>query len=189
MELTKEQWDDFVTRLRYHREGEGVKDHYTADAYFIVQKKEQIWGMDHEYAEGAMYIEQDSGDHLQYATLKEYMDDLDEDQIAALEHDAMSTYDDRLDSLDDEDLLDLLNNKGHSIELVGYVNRWEFVNAHFTREGADAFIARKKHDYPDGLRVYVDAAIYCHEFNMVIDNILSGKVDYVSKMFPGQKKP
>ena len=48
--------------------------------------------------------------------------------------------------------------------------------AHFTQEAADAFIARKKHDFPDGLRVYVDAQTYCWEFNAIKEAILSGRI-------------
>jgi hypothetical protein len=75
----------------------------------------------------------------------------------------------RLDALDDD------GRDTNPWEKVYYADRWEFVSAHFTKEAAEAFINRKKHDY-DKLRVYVDCQLYCWEFNAIINGLLDGKI-------------
>ena len=50
------------------------------------------------------------------------------------------------------------------------------MNSHFTREAAEAFIKRKSHDYRDGLRIYVDANIYCWEFNAIKEALMDGRL-------------
>ena len=49
--LTQETWADFTQRLIHNCRGEGVKEHYTADAIFIVQAKNYIYGLEQEFAE------------------------------------------------------------------------------------------------------------------------------------------
>jgi hypothetical protein len=146
MELTKEYFDDFISRLRYHHEGEGVRDHCTADPIFIVQKLERVWGFDSQYVDDYVWINAEN------------------DHAEADERTAK-----RLDALDDD------GRETGAWEKVYYVDRWDYVCAHFTKEGAEAFIVRKKHDY-NKLRVYVDCQVYCWEFNAVIEGLLSGKI-------------
>lgn len=179
MNMEKEEWDDFVERLHHHNRGEGVNEHRTASPIFMVQKKERVWGLEPEYVEGTAYIEDDSGEHHEYATIAECLKELDEDQIADIKHSAWLIFDERLENLDDDDMLYILTDKGHDIQLVGYIDRWENINAHLTREAAQAFIDRKSHDYPAGLRIYVESLYWCKEFKQVIDAILDGKVKFL----------
>jgi len=110
--LTPETFADFVARLRHDVAGEGVKDHYTADAIFIVQARKQ-WSI--------------------------------------------------LDALPD-----------HTV--TGWDEKWEYVSAHMTKDAAEAFIQRKKHDYRKGLRVYVESQCYCWEYNTIIAALMSGEL-------------
>ena len=149
MELTRENFEDFVGRLRHHNRGAGVNDHCTRDPLFVVQKRERIYGLDGQYV-----------DEYEWRNTDDSEREADDRMIG------------RLEALDDG---------GRDTAPWGkvyYADRWEYVCAHFTREGADAFIARKRHDYRE-LRVYVDCQIYCWEYNAVIEGLLSGKIGFI----------
>ena len=151
MELTKETFDDFISRLKYHHQGEGVNDHCTRDPLFIVQNRKRITGMDGSFADEYIWVNFDR--------------DIDEaDERTAK----------RLDALAD-DIFKERDLKGW--EKIYYVDCWEYVSAHLTKEAAEAFIARKKHDY-DQLRVYVDCQLYCWEFNAIVNGLLAGKITF-----------
>lgn len=152
MSFSKTEFDDFVQRLHFHRRGDGVNDHWTRDAIFIVQKRDRIFGIDPDYGGDDNYI--------------------------------WVNRDKDIDEADDRTALrlDILDNAGRDIpggwERLYWVERWSYVSAHFTREAAEAYIARKKHDH-EALRVYVECQIYCNEFNAVVDAILDGKIAFV----------
>jgi hypothetical protein len=149
LELTKETFDDFVSRLRYHNKGEGVNDHCTRDPIFIVESRKRIYGFDPQYG-GDYYVWSDTDDR---------------------EREADARTAKRLDALDDD------GRDTGKWEKVYYQDRWEYVCSHFTKEAAEAFVARKKHDY-DELRVYVDCQLYCWEYNAIIEGLLSGKIAF-----------
>lgn len=146
MQLNKETFEDFISRLRYHHNGEGVNDHCTRDPLFIVEKRVRVTGMDSAYVDDYIWINFDR-DHE--------------------EADARTSK--RLDALDDA------GRSTGSWEKIYYCDHWEYVSTHFTKEAAEAFIARKKHDY-DKLRVYVDAQLYCWEFNAIVNGLLEGNI-------------
>ncbi|MNN59485.1 hypothetical protein D3C81_1746030 [compost metagenome] len=50
------------------------------------------------------------------------------------------------------------------------------MSAHFTKDAAEAFIRRKKHDYRHGMRVYVESQYYAWEFNVIKNAILDGRL-------------
>jgi hypothetical protein len=66
--------------------------------------------------------------------------------------------------------------------VTGWDDRWEYVNAHFTHAAAEAFIKRKKHDYRDGMRVYVESQYYAWEFEAIKAAILDGTLTYTPKV-------
>lgn len=169
--LDQGSFDDFVQRLGYHVRGEGVDDHSTADAMFTVQARRIIFGIDRDYTDKlAVYVEDSM-----YFSPQEYWDTSDECHRAYLDGLALDSGDAKFLGLDVSDQWDLLGDLcDHTVS--GWDERWEFVNAHFTKEAADAFIKRKKHDYRDGLRVYVEAQVYCWEFNAIIAGLLDGKI-------------
>jgi hypothetical protein len=173
-ELNQASWDDFVSRLRHDCVGEGVHRHYTAEAVFIVQKRDITYGIDLDYTDNIAIIVEDSA----YHSIQEYWDALDDPERAALN--VASQEEEECDFLEMNqryqlDLLSELDN--HTI--TGWDECWEYVNSHFTHDAAEAFIQRKKHDYPKGLRVYTDAQIYCWEYNTIKEAILSGKLKFV----------
>jgi len=174
-ELTPETWADFVKRFHHDCVGEGVDDHCTADAIFVVEKKQIVSGIDRDYACDLLVYCDDS---TWYSPL-EYWDAADESMRQNLDAKAAEEYSWRegvtflgLETHEQWDVLESLDEH----HVVGYVERWEHLNSHFTKDAAEAFIKRKKHDYPDGLRVYVDAQIYCWEFNAIKKAILSGRL-------------
>jgi len=148
MELTQETFDDFITRLKHHNQGQGVKDHCTANPIFIVQKRQRVYGFDPAYGTDSVWINAEN-DH-------EVADERTAKRLNAIDDDGRSTG---------------------NWEKVYYVDRWDYVCAHFTREAAAAFIKRKSHDY-DKLRIWVDAQIYCWEFNAIISGLLDGKITF-----------
>jgi len=170
-QLSAESWADFVARLRHDCVGEGVHDHYTADAIFKVEARVLIYGIDRAYTDKQAVICDDST----WFSPKEYWDDLDEDQQSRLnlvvkqEHECDFL---ELKECDQWDLLDEIDD--HSV--VGWDEKWEHVNSHFTKDAAEAFIKRKRHDYRKGIRVYVDAQTYCWEYNTIKEAILQGRI-------------
>jgi hypothetical protein len=174
-ELSEETFDDFVKRLRHHVRGEGVSLHHTADALFTVQARKIIFGIDRDYASKLAVAIEDS----MYFSPKEYWDECDEEQRASLDEIAMESGEVRFLELDEYDQWDLLSGlRDHTVS--GWDERWEHVNSHFTKEAAEAFIKRKKHDYREGLRVYVEAQVYCWEFNAIINGLIDGQICFAA---------
>ncbi len=175
-QLSAESWADFVARLRHDCVGEGVHDHYTADAIFKVEARVLIYGIDRAYTDKQAVICDDST----WFSPKEYWDDLDEDQQSRLnlvvkqEHECDFL---ELKECDQWDLLDEIDD--HSV--VGWDEKWEHVNSHFTKDAAEAFIKRKRHDYRNGIRVYVDAQTHCWEYNTIKEAMIDGHIGHIDK--------
>lgn len=174
--LTPETWIDFVTRLRHDCVGEGVERHSTRDALFTVEQRKIDTGIDLDCASDRLIYCDDST----WANPAAYLADCDEDEIANLN--ALAQADDHPSFAEapESDQWDILENlDGHGV--TGWAERWEYVNAHLTRDAADAFIKRKKHDYPKGVRVYVESQYYALEFNTIKEAILSGRLVFSDK--------
>lgn len=168
-DLTPETFADFIQRLRYHHRGEGVEDHCTADALFIVQARRIVSGIDRDYTDQLLVY----CDECAWYSPQEYWNDCDEEGQANLNDKAQEEGGVDFLQLGERDQWDILNElPDHTV--TGWHEKWEYVNAHFTREAAEAFIKRKAHDYRDGLRIYVDAQLYCWEFNAIKEALLSG---------------
>jgi hypothetical protein len=175
-ELNSATWADFVTRLRHDCVGEGVRAHSTAEALFTVQARRIVSGIDTEYTDKLLvYFDGDT-----WYSPKEYLDDCDEvdrEKLNVLAHESAGTELVGFLELPESDQWDILGDlDDHTV--TGWEEKWKYVNSHFTKDAAEAFIKRKKHDYRDGLRVYVEAQIYCWEFNAIKEAILSGKLVY-----------
>ena len=146
MELTRETFDDFISRLKHHNQGGGVKDHCTANPIFIVQKRERVYGFDSAYSDAYIWMDTDN-------------DNAEADTRTGK----------RLDALDN-------GWRGtKSWAKVYYIDQWDYVCAHFTKAAAQAFIKRKGHDYGE-LRIWVDSQYWCWEFNAIISGLLDGKI-------------
>ena len=164
MELTKEFFDEFLTRLKYQHRGKGVDDHCTAHPMFTVQCLKYIPGISLEYDPDYFWID---SDHEGEYSAKEFEEVLDE---YISDGNIIDKFDKKYD-----DVVTIDGGAEIIFQRVGYVETWEHVNSHLTKEGAEAFIKRKKHDYKE-LRIYVDSQYHCWEFNTIIDGLLSGKI-------------
>lgn len=181
---------DFVTRLRYHTQGAGVREHCTANAVFIVQALRRTWGLHDDWAEGFSVVCDDChwdnmDDFVEYIAeddnlaeqLANHIDATwgflftDEQWGALLSEPSLETF----KRLSDDDKWRVIRDFD-DFKVVGWKEHWEYVTAHFTKEGAETFIARKKHDYPAGLRVMVDSQYGCHEFNHIITLLVNDKL-------------
>jgi hypothetical protein len=177
--LDPSTWADFAQRLRYDCVGAGVRDHCTANAIFIVQAKRIIYGIDTDYSDNRVIIV--SCDEAEWFTVQEYWDDADGDMRDRLNALAQVKAEKDFLALDRDEQLEILAElEDHQV--VGWDETWEYVNAHFTKDAAEAFIQRKKHDYRKGMRVYVDCQYYTWEFNAIKEAILNGTLTYAPKM-------
>lgn len=169
--LTAVTFADFVARLKHHCQGEGVRDHCTAAAIFTVEARRLIYGIHEDYTDKIAIMYDDRAWH----SVAEYIDDCDADTLHAMDVSARSQYEAPFTSLTEDDRLEIiLQCDGHTI--TGWDERWEHVGTHFTKEAAEAFIARKGHDYQDGLRVYVEAQPYAWEFEAIKEAIMDGRL-------------
>lgn len=170
--LTKETFDNFVSRLRHDCVGDGVKKHYTADAIFIIQSKQILYGIDKEYSDQLAIIVDEEVFH----SIKEYWKSLHSSTKRKLNRLAQQQYEStflRLYSADQYSIIKRLPE--HTV--TGWDERWEYVCAHLTYNAAEAFIRRKKHDHRE-LRIYVESQSYCWEYNAIIDGLINGKIAF-----------
>lgn len=175
-DLTPAMFEDFRQRLTHHCRGEGVRDHGTADAIFIVEAKRLVYGVSNEYTDNQVVIKGDS----EWFSPQEYWDDADEEERAELDKAAQEHGDCDFLVLAPHSQWEVLGElEDHTV--IGWDERWEYVNSHFTKEAAQAFIKRKAHDYPKGLRIYVDAQLYCWEWNAIKAAIMDGRLGLVNE--------
>jgi len=165
MELTKDNYSDFIARLRNHNHGEGVEYHCTANPIFIVQSLKRISGIDIDYDPSYFWTDSDGEGEW---TEEEFSAELAEFVADCGEHDEFDPNRDRVVERGGEMLF----------QKIGYHDNWEYECAHLTREAAEAFIKRKSHDHRK-LRIYVDSQYWCWEFNSIIGGLLSGKIGLI----------
>jgi hypothetical protein len=168
-------WADFVERLRHDCNGAGVKWHHTAAALFTVQTKRIDYGFAPDYAEGLVVCLEDQS----WFTPVEYWEDLDEDEQAEINRATQESNECDFLELDEDDQWEFLAElDDHTV--TGWNHHWEIVNSHFTKDAAEAFIRRKKHDYGE-MRVYVESQYYAWEFEAIKEAILNGTLTYTPK--------
>ncbi|QEL57840.1 hypothetical protein FYK34_07740 [Chromobacterium paludis] len=177
-ELTQETFADFIARLRHDVDGDGVDEHCTADALFVVQARQIITGIDTDYTDQLCVCCEDS----MWFTPQEYWDDCGEEEREELNR--LASDGEEADilflELGTADQWEILGEReDHTV--TGWDDRWDYVNAHFTQAAAEAFIQRKKHDYRHGLRVYVESQYYCWEFNAIVKALLRGELTFKPK--------
>lgn len=171
-ELTPDTWADFVARLRHDCVGEGVHEHYTADAVFLVEKAVK-YPVPEGYGGNPVIFD---GCEVSESPEDFFAGCCDENKAKLNE----SCDGDWLGA-DDDDKSSALAEHLPDYSLVYEETRWETLNQHFTKAAAEAFIARKKHDYRNGLRVYVDASTYSWELNTIKAAILDGRIGLIHK--------
>jgi hypothetical protein len=172
--LTPATWADFVTRLRHDCVGDGVDDHGTADAIFTVQARREVSGFDSDHTD-KLLVYCDGND---WKSPQAYWDAHDDAEVRTnLDKAAQRDYDSDFMALDQSEQWEILGAlPDHTV--TGWKEEWEHVNSHFTKDAAEAFIKRKKHDYLEGMRVYVESQYYAWEFNAIKEAILSGRLTY-----------
>lgn len=170
--LTPETWADFVQRLTDDCRGEGVNRHYTACALHTVERKVYVYGISDDYSSNLAIIRDDTVWRSMADFLAE--DCIDDEERAEMDAAAVEEGHADFASAPEWDQRSILEKQGYM--LTGWDERWEFVGAHFTRDAAEAFIKRKAHDYPDGLRVYVEAQPYAWEFEAIKAAIMDGRL-------------
>lgn len=173
--LDSATWTNFVERLRYDCNGAGVKWHHTAAALFTVQTKRIDYGYEIDYAEGRVVTLEDRS----WFSPKEYWNDLDDEERAELDEALQADRECGFLDLDEDDQWEYLA-ECDSHTVTGWNKRWEIVNSHFTKDAAEAFIRRKKHDYGE-MRVYVESQYYAWEFEAIKEAILDGRLTYTPK--------
>jgi hypothetical protein len=174
-DLDAATWTDFLERLRYDCNGAGVKWHKTVAALFTVQTKQIDYGFEPDYAEGLVVCREDCS----WFSPEEYLEDCDEEDQAALNAKVQEDNECDFMELDTDDQWELLGElDDHTV--TGWNKRREIVNSHFTKDAAEAFISRKKHDYGE-MRVYVKSQYYAWEFEAIKAAILDGTLTYTPK--------
>jgi len=176
--LDASTWTDFVQRLRYDCNGERVNDHCTSAAIFIVEARRIVCGLDMDYTERRL-VYWDGGESVAYSA-KEYWDGLSIYQKRELNKKMQHWSECQFMKADESDQWHVLGElTEHTV--TGWDERWEYISAHFTHAAAEAFIRRKKHDYRDGMRIYVESQYYAWEFEAIKKAILDGTLTFTPK--------
>lgn len=174
-ELTDADFTAFKERLNYHnRDREGVDRHITANPIFNVQHEKRIYGMGEGYADEFIWMKSDNQE-IFYNSFDDLVDELEDDDLEKIAK-YCANEEIEIDDVPDYEIQHIAEHLGY--EKCGYIKEWEHINSHLTREGAEAFILRKKHDYAE-MRVWVGSQYLCWEFNEIIKGILDGKIGYI----------
>ena len=174
-DLNAATWADFVQRLRHDCVGQGVRSHGTAAALFTVQVKKIDYGFEVDYAKGRVVCLEDRS----WFSPKEYWAHLDRNEKASINRKAQAHCQCKFVRADQDDQWGILSElEDHTV--TGWNTRWEIVNSHFTKDAAEAFIRRKKHDYGE-MKVYVESQYYAWEFEAIKAAILNGTLTYTPK--------
>lgn len=164
--LTAETLAEFKTRLHHDCAGAGYADHCTTQPVFVVKKLEFVYGVNLDYAEKrAIYHNEEY-----YHSIAEFMESAS-DYLKGL----IETVEEKFHDLDEDLQFTTLAIIDH-IHVIGYVEKWSYLNVHFTESAANEFIQRSAHNHPDGLKVFQESQQYCPEFNAIRNAILSGKL-------------
>jgi hypothetical protein len=176
--LDADTWADFVKRLHHDCVGAGVHDHCTANAVFIVQAKRIVYGIDTDYSDNRVLL--DHCNEGEWFSPKEFWEGRDRTERSALNKAMQEWAGCQFMKADESNQWCVLGElEGYAV--TGWHETWEYVSAHFTKDAADAFIRRKKHDYRKGMRVYVECQYYAWEFNAIKEAILDGTLTYAPK--------
>lgn len=169
--LNAATWSEFVARMRHHCLGEGVEAHCTRDAVFEVQERTLVYGLREEYGTELVAVFHE----CEYFEPSQAWDELEDDEKQELLTKSDLPLDTVFASLSTTEQWNVLA-ESDEIDVVGFIEQWRPLNWHLTPEAAQAFITRKSHDYPKGLRMSVECERYAWEFNEVRNAILHGKL-------------
>lgn len=182
--LTHENFNDFIKRLRHDVTGDRVHDLATRDAIFNVERLRRIEGIDLDFDPSRILYDEDHERH--WLSPKEYWDELDLEQKQSLNEEAIQAEDTFFLDMEISEQWDFLADRDY-LNVYGYKEEWEYVNSHLTYAAAEAFIKRKSHDYPDGLRIFTDSRVWCPEFTAIVDALISGDLILNPETFPASR--
>lgn len=178
--LTPDTFADFVERMRYDCKGERARDHCTADAIFLVQHEEKIYGIDPYFCDTDSMVVW--SDDWKWFSPKAYWDGLDTEGRVKLRALSREAYDCTFLKADPMQQWDLLGDlPDHTV--TGYQKQWVTINTHLTHAAAEAFITRKAHDYGP-LRVYADSSYWSWELKALRQALMNGELVYQPKVKP-----
>lgn len=174
--LNKETFEDFLSRMRHQVRGEGVNDHATCDAVFVVKCKTLISEIDKANTDDTVLFIDDS----RYFSFEEFAENHDNEELdLMIKEGCPIEFDgDIYSCARDYDFFEWVEDKKGSdwcATHTGYDWKWEYVNHHITMEAAKAFIKRKSHDYGE-MMVYVDSAYWSWELKAIMNGLLDGKI-------------
>lgn len=172
-ELDPKTFADFTQRLFA---AQNPANHGTSQPIFCVYAKEYIYGVDPDWHSGAEACVTDSSNETTYTDFDAYYDSLSESDQSLLDQEATSCGFKGLCPKDQFEAIGLAE-VGYTTYRKQINNKW--VSAHFTPEAAQAFIARKQHDYPYGLEVVVESSYHCYEFNAIRYAFLNSNLHYL----------
>ena len=136
----------------------------------MFQKQAKIYGLTDEYCEAKIV----HFEECEWDSPQEYWDDAEDDKRNELNGMAYDMWEkDFLDCEESEQWDFLADLDNHTV--CGTRKEWQNINAHLTREAAEAFIRRKQHDYPP-LRVYVESMYFGWEYQEIIKALCDGRL-------------
>lgn len=162
---------DFITRLRHDCVGEGVREHCTSHALFLVEKREIIYGLDLDYTDERVVL--DHTNDREWFSPQEFWDEQEDEERADINKAMQAWAGCQFMKATESNQWRVLGEL-RGLTVTGWAERWEYVNSHFTQDAADAFIARKKHDYRKGMRVAIESQYWAWEFEAIKGALLSG---------------
>lgn len=173
--MIKSDFDELVDRLKYwNKSEEGRHSHITDSPIFTVQQLVKVYGFDSTYSDDWCLCYDDEV----WWNVEEYMYSLDDDRVSKIVNKSGCDNIEQFLDLNGWDQIYELQAETTDLNQVYYKEEWQHVNTHLTKEGAQAFIKRKQHDYGK-LRVYVESLFWCVEFKELIKGLVSGEIGYV----------
>lgn len=173
--MKKEEFETLIERLKYWNESEeGINSHGTDGPIFDVQEKVRIYGLDSGYSD---YFEFGKGETY-FDSISDFLESIDDEEELEIINQCWGKYFDqkpvRLKDFPEDTLIKFLGDCC-DYQKVYYKEDWKHVNTHLTREAAQTFIDRKKHDYTE-LRIWVSSLYWCWEFKDLIEGLVNGDI-------------
>lgn len=175
--LTEQTFSDFVERLRHDCIGDGVNLHHTSDPVFLVKQKVRVF-VPAKASDHKCIFDGEAGST--FDTIKDFWDNLEPLEQEFLNLCALHSGDCSFLELREADQWGLISSGAaefvlYSVQVRYYVDEWQTVNQHFTRDAAEDFIKRKGHDYGE-LITYVDSSYWCPEYNAIRQALMDGRL-------------
>ena len=182
--MKQEDFDKLVSNLKTQ------SNRSTGDPLFCVETKRRIGGIDPDYHDGNYeWYDPGEGDSVGNDDgLKEHLIENGDDLIDGLKELTSFKEFDFPEELDEEGLDALLSKAGVNLDCddeinLGYfkfrkgyyIDRYEFVTAHFTEAAALQYITNNRHNLNEP-RTFVTSQYRCYEWNALREALISGEL-------------